>query len=141
MNNTASCVVGRAPVGAALPHNERRFSEPSGPMGRAPHLPLARELADDDIRWKLSMMSCWPSAAPVVALAIEALPAIEDDLAARLVERLALTVVDLLEELRATRALLSGALTQLHQHELLIGQLRRDQIELREARRAKGKSA
>jgi hypothetical protein len=106
-----------------------------------PHPPVARELAADEIRWDLLLMSSWPSAVPVVALAIEALPAFGDDLAARLIERLALSLVDVLDEVRATRALLSGALAQLHQDQIVIARHHRDLIELRDARRAEGRAA
>lgn len=105
------------------------------------HPPVARELAADEISWNLSTASSWPSAAPVVALAIEALPAIEDVIAARLIERMALTIVDLTDELRSVRSVLTTSMTRAYEQQLVLDRLHRQVVEMREAGRTQGRAA
>lgn len=114
---------------------------PLRPTGFPAHVPVTRELSGGEIGWELAPGSPWPPASPVLALAIEALPAVEDDLAARLTERMALTIADLADELRAVRAVLSASMTQAYEQQLVIDRLHRQIVEMREAGRAKGRVA
>jgi hypothetical protein len=66
----------------------------------------------------------WPSSVPALLAAIEALPAIQDDTVADIVEMLAITIVDREEELRAVRLVLSHALGLVHQQKLDLRQMR-----------------
>lgn len=77
----------------------------------------------------------WPSSRPVLALVVELLPAIEDDLTADLVEHLALSLVDRDDELRAVREVLSSALAHLHAQHAEILRLRRRLADLHDERR------
>jgi hypothetical protein len=60
----------------------------------------------------------------VLDVAIEALPAIEDDLGANVIEQMAVTITDLREELAAVRATLSAALTHAQTQHVEIARLR-----------------
>ncbi len=62
----------------------------------------------------------WPPSRPVLDLAIEVLPIVSDDVAADLLEQMAVTVADQRDELRALRATLSRALAHAHQQHLEI---------------------
>ena len=76
----------------------------------------------------------WPSSRPVLALAIELLPTIADDIEADLIETLALTIIDRGDELRAVRAVLSSALALSHTQHVEIIRLRRRLAVLLDAR-------
>lgn len=76
----------------------------------------------------------WPSSRDVLALAIELLPTIADDLTADLVEHLALALVDRGQELRAVRAVLSAALTLSNTQHAEIIRLKRRLADLLDAR-------
>lgn len=102
---------------------------------------IASELPADAIAWDLPPVSPWPSASPVVALAIEAIPAIEDIIAARLTERMALTIVDLVDELPSVRAVLSASMTRAYEQQLVIDRLHQQIVQMREADRAKERAA
>lgn len=56
----------------------------------------------------------WPSSQPVLEIAVEVLPTIEDALTADLVERLACALIEHGDELRAVRDVLSSALALSH---------------------------
>ena len=56
----------------------------------------------------------WPSSRPLMALIVEVLPVIEDDLAADLIEHLALAIIDRDDELRAVRSIQSAVLAHSH---------------------------
>jgi hypothetical protein len=66
----------------------------------------------------------WPSSGAVLALGIELLPTIADDLTADLVEHLLLALVDRDDALLAVRTVLSAALEQSHAHHVEIVRLR-----------------
>jgi hypothetical protein len=78
----------------------------------------------------------WPSWRPVLALAVEALPAIDDGLMADVVEHLAVALVDRDEELHAVRAVLSAALAQSHVQHAEIRRLTAALARLRDEYRA-----
>lgn len=100
------------------------------------HPPVTRELTVDAIRWTLDSRSPWPAAArPVLAVAIDALTGIDDELAARLVERMAITIVDLRTELVAIRTVLTTSLAHAHEQHVEIQRLRRRVAELFRSRR------
>ncbi len=77
----------------------------------------------------------WPASRSVLALVVEVLPTIEDDLAADLVEHLTLALADRDDELRAVRAVLSSALALSHTQHVEIIRLRRRLANLLDARR------
>jgi hypothetical protein len=77
-----------------------------------------------DIQWRLAGPSPWPSTQPVLGLAVEALPVVTDNLAADLVEQLALAFTDLQSELRAGRAVVAASLALAHSQHLEIRRLR-----------------
>ena len=77
----------------------------------------------------------WQSSPPVLALVVEVLPTIEDDLTADLVEYLALSLVDRDDELRAVRAVLSSALVLSYPQHTEIRRLRQRLADLLDARR------
>lgn len=76
-------------------------------------------------------------AQPVLAIAIEAITAVEDPLVARLIERMALTIVDLSEELRSVRGVLSASLACATKQQLVVDRLHSQIIDIREERRAR----
>lgn len=78
----------------------------------------------------------WPSSRPVLALVVELLPTIEDDLVADLLEHLALALADRDGELRAKRAVLSSALVLSHAYHTEIIRLRRRLGDLLDRQRA-----
>ena len=75
--------------------------------------PIVTELRADDIRWGLAPAP-WPSSAPLMAIVVQQLLAIDDELVGDLVEQLAVAVVERDEELKAVRAVQSAALGALH---------------------------
>ena len=77
----------------------------------------------------------WLSSRPVLALVVEVLPTIDDDLTADLLEYVALALVERDDELRAVRAVLSPALTLAHTQHIEILRLRRRLAHLLDARR------
>ncbi len=86
------------------------------------------------------ILAPWPSSRPVLALVIEVLPAIADDLAADLVAHLALALVERGEQRRALRSMLSASLATQHEQDVEIVRLRARLAvlldERRDARRA-----
>ena len=77
----------------------------------------------------------WLSSRPVLALVVEVLPTIEDNLTADLVEHLALALAGRDDEVRAIRAVLSSTLTLTHTQQAKIVRLRRRLADLLDARR------
>ena len=77
----------------------------------------------------------WLSSRPVIDLVVEILPTIKDDLAAELIEHLALTLVDRDDQLRAILAVLSSTFSLLHLEQAENVRLRRRNRDLRDARR------
>ena len=77
----------------------------------------------------------WPSSRLVLALVVEVLPVIEDDLTADLVEHLALSLVDRDDELHAVRAVLLSALALSYAQHTEIRRLRQRLADLLDARR------
>jgi hypothetical protein len=94
------------------------------PEGYVPGAPRPGPLADTEINWTFSGASPWPEWRPIFDLAIEALPAIKDDVAADLILLLVGTIADLLEELRAVRLVQSMTLEHAHQQEVEVRRLR-----------------
>lgn len=88
----------------------------------------------DDLHWT-PRPTTWPSSRAVLALVVELLPTLQDDLTADLVEHLALSLVDRDDELCAVRAVLSSALALSHAQHIENLQLRRRLADLHEARR------
>ena len=76
-----------------------------------------------------------PPSARLLAVVLELLPTIADDLLADLVERLALTLVALDEEVRARREVQSVTLDELHRTQCENHRLRERVIQLSEALR------
>jgi hypothetical protein len=77
-------------------------------------VPEAPGLTADDIFRQRPTIRLWRSSRDVLALVVEILPRLDNDLARDLVEHLALTIVERDEELRAVRAVESFGLAQLH---------------------------
>ena len=90
---------------------------------RFPHIPVARRRS---ARSGGRAARCpGSSARPVLDVAIEALPFVESDFDADLIEHLALGIEDLHDERRAVRAVLSEALALAHEQHREIERLRR----------------
>ena len=106
-----------------------------------PNQPVACPLSDRDIRWTLDGATPWPLVQPVFDLAIEALPAIDDDIARDIIAHMAQAIADLREELAVVRAILSAALTHAHAQHLEITRLREALSALHDARRAERRAA
>ncbi len=87
---------------------------------------------ESDIRWTLDGVAPWPSSRPLLALVVELLPAIEDDVAANLVEHLALALVDRDDALCAMRVVLSSALALSYTQHLAILRQRESIARLRD---------
>jgi hypothetical protein len=83
----------------------------------------------------------WPSSRLRLALVVELLPTIEDELTADLLEHLALSLVDRDDELRGVRAVLSSSLALSHTQQLEIVRLRRRLADLLDARRLDRRAA
>ena len=77
----------------------------------------------------------WLSSRPVIELLVEVLPTIEDGLTAALLEYVALMLADLIDQLRAVRAVLSSTLALLHTKQAENVRLRRRNRDLLDARR------
>lgn len=77
----------------------------------------------------------WPSTRSVLDVAIELLPAIDDDLEADLVEALVLAIIDGEDESRAVRLVLSEALALAHAQHVEIVRLQKRVADLLDARR------
>jgi hypothetical protein len=77
----------------------------------------------------------WPTSLPVLALVLEVLPTIEDELTADLLEHVALAFVGRDDELRAVRAVLSCALALSHTQHVEIVRLRGRLADLLDERR------
>jgi hypothetical protein len=90
----------------------------------APNAPVMMPTADEIFGRQLAPVP-WRSSSLVLALAVELLPTIEDDLTADLVEQLVLALVDKDEELAAVRSVISAALEQSHGQHTEIVRLRR----------------
>jgi sugar (pentulose or hexulose) kinase len=71
-------------------------------------------LTADEIFSRRLAPAPWPSSSPVLAIVVELLPTIEDDLTADLLEHVALALADRDDELRAVRAVLSSTLALSH---------------------------
>jgi hypothetical protein len=77
----------------------------------------------------------WLSSRSVFALVAEVLPTVEDNLAAELLEHVALALADRDDEVRAIRAVLSSALALSHAQQAAIVRLRRRLADLLDAQR------
>ncbi len=77
----------------------------------------------------------WPSSRPVLNLATELLPIIEDAIASDAIELLALSLVERDDELGAVRLVVSEALTLAHQQHAEVLRLQRRLANLLDARR------
>ena len=91
-------------------------------------------LAADEICWTPTSAR-WPSSSPLIRLAIEVLPGIEDETTATLVEELGMLVEDRDEQIRAMGEVQSVSLDELHTAWRENARLRDVVIELREQRR------
>ena len=83
----------------------------------------------------------WLSSRPLLDLVVSVLPLIDDDLAADLLEQLALALVDRDDEVRGVRAVLSSALVLAHAQHVEILRLRRRLVDLLDARRLEIRAA
>lgn len=77
----------------------------------------------------------WPETQPVLEVAVEMLPMIEDGLTADLVKLLTEALVDLMEELRAVRTTLSSSLELSHAQHHEIARLQKRLTDLLDERR------
>lgn len=77
----------------------------------------------------------WSSSRPIFTLVAEVLPIVEDDLAAELIECLALALADRNDEVQAVRAVLSSVLALSHTQQVEDVRLRRRVAGLLDARR------
>ena len=93
---------------------------------RTPHA-----LESEQVRWNLAPAP-WSHSSPLIALAVELLPTIDDGLVVDLIERLALAVIDHNEELTAVRSVLSVALNLLHSERATNERLRAELYRLRD---------
>ena len=92
-------------------------------------------LTADEIFGRRLAPAPWPSSGSLLALIVEVLPTVEDDLEADLLEHMALVLADRDDELRAMRVVLSSVLALLHAQHVEIGRLRRRFADLLDARR------
>ena len=83
----------------------------------------------------------WLSSRPLLDLVVSVLPLIDDDLAADLLEQLALALVDRDGEVGGVRAVLSAALAMSHTQHGEILRLRRRLVDLLDARRLEIRAA
>lgn len=81
------------------------------------------------------------SSRPILVIAIEVLPTLEDGLTADLVEHLALAIADIEEELCAVRTTLSASLELLHSQHVEIGRLQQRRTALLDELREMGANA
>ncbi len=89
-----------------------------------------------DLDWGATPAPPWTSDTDIIAAAIALLPELVDDDAARLVERMALTLVERDEQIAAIRTTLSITLAQLHVAERENRRLKARRNELLDERRA-----
>ena len=92
------------------------------------------ELRADQVRWDLAPTPCL-SSGPVLAVAGNVLPVVADDIAADVIEQLALALVDRDEQLKSLSTVLSVALELLHVSETQTARLRKRVAELLQTRR------
>lgn len=92
-------------------------------------------LTADEIFARCPVPVLWPSSSPILEIAIELLPTIEDDLAADLIEHIAVLLVDRDEGLHVMRELLSGAFAMTHTQHVEILRLQRRLADLLDDRR------
>lgn len=105
-------------------------------MIAAPHPPVVlHELTAADITWQNDTPAPWPTSRPVLHVALAALPLLQDDIAAALITRMATTIADLGDELRAVRTILSYALADAHAQHVAVRRLATRLDEAHEARR------
>ena len=98
-------------------------------------------LTADEIFGQQLAPTPWLSSRPLLDLVVSVLPLSEDDLAADLLEQLALALVDQDDEIRAVRAVLSSALAMSHTQHVEILRLRRRLVDLLDARRLEIRAA
>ena len=91
------------------------------------------------LQWTLGSAP-WPSSRPLMALIVEVLPVIEDDLAADLIEHLALAIIDRDDELRAVRSIQSAVLAHSHAQDAENVRLRRRLADVLDAQRRERKA-
>ena len=117
-----------------------RAEVPAGPLPSVGDATRSRQaesvtpLRADEIGWDLGP-SPWPSSARLLAVVVELLPTIQDDLAADLVVQLALALVERDEQVRSIREVKSVTLDELHRTERDNRRLRERVIELSQALR------
>jgi len=104
--------------------------------GRPDIAPAATEIFDRQIA-----PSPWPSSRDALDVAVAALPDIADALTADVVNALALSIVDLREELGAVRMVLSSALAHSQEQHVEILRLQRRLADVLDASRAERKAA
>ena len=112
------------------------MSDVAPPAGYHSTMPTADEIFGPRIA-----PAPWPSSRPVLALIVEVLPTIEDDLTADLLEYVALALVDRDDEVRAVRAVLSSGLALSHNQHVEILRLRQRLADLLDARRGERTAA
>ena len=98
-------------------------------------------LTADDIFGQQFAPPPWLSSRPLLDLVVSVLPLSEDDLAADLLEQVALALVDRDDEVRGVRAVLSAALVLAHAQHVEILRLRRRLVDLLDARRLEIRAA
>lgn len=101
--------------------------------GRRPVSDHAIDL--DDVSGPRPVPMLWPSSRDVLALGIDMLPDVENDLVRDLVEVLLLALVDRNAELAAVRSVLSAALTHAHGQHVENVRLKRRLVGLLDERR------
>lgn len=94
-----------------------------------------RNVTAADISWMPVATPTWPPSRDVLAAAVEALPEIDDDLAAELIEALALALVAARERIGATRRIASTLLQAQHDAQREVTRLRARLAELLDERR------
>ncbi len=96
-----------------------------------------QEIHAADVQWRPSSRSSWPTSADAVLVGRDALPHLDDDFGADVVEHLTATLVDVRDELRAVRVALSVTLDLLHSEQRETVRLRRRNSALLDERRAR----
>ena len=85
---------------------------------------VVSELTAADIQWWTQAPAPWPASRPVLEVALELLPVLDDPLAADVIEQLMSALACREDELRSVREVLSAALTEAHTLHLEVRRLR-----------------
>ena len=94
------------------------------------------DLKSEPVSWSLTSAP-WSSSSPLIALVVELLPTIDDEVEVDLIEQLAVLVVERDEQIRAQREIQSVCLDELHRMRCEIERLRDQAIAARVALRQK----